>query len=187
MLFAAPGPQQGLFRLSEKFTAFYWSSCNRVLKHLYCEEQFTVFKNIIEFAGRYCGRLRSESVANSKVPRSPWRPLFQWYFYVRQRDKPEEWKCQPHKWLSPDLERHEILLGSSTLLVNVTCSAFMACYISNGGYSTVYYDFFEYPIWWLFLQVPVIFVYQVSIRPPLGRWRAVPYNSPLVCANAGTL
>lgn len=38
-----------------------------------------------------------------------------WYYYVRQRDRPEEWKCQPTKWLSPELERHEILLGSLSL------------------------------------------------------------------------
>nr|XP_022908522.1 methylsterol monooxygenase 1-like [Onthophagus taurus] len=83
-----------------------------------------------------------------------------WYFYVRQRDRPEEWKCQPNKWMSPELERHEIIFGSLNLMVNASISAVVACYISNGGYSTVYYGFSDYPWWWLILQVPVVFIYQ---------------------------
>ena len=85
----------------------------------------------------------------------------QWYYYVRQRDKSEEWKCQPNKWLSPDLERHEILLGSFSLLFTCTISSLLTCYLSNGGWSTVYYEFGEYTWIWWFLQWPVIFIYQV--------------------------
>jgi hypothetical protein len=85
----------------------------------------------------------------------------QWYYYVRQRDKAEEWKCQPNKWLSPDLERHEILLGSLSLMFTSTLSALLTCYLSNGGWSTVYYEFDEYTWIWWFLQWPVIFIYQV--------------------------
>lgn len=65
--------------------------------------------------------------------------------------------------MSPDLERHEIILGSSTLLLNSTCTAFLACYIANGGYSMVYYQMGEYPIWWFLLQFPLIFIYQVGV------------------------
>lgn len=85
----------------------------------------------------------------------------QWYYYVRQRDKAEEWKCQPNKWLSPDLERHEIMLGSFSLVFTSTISALLTCYLSNGGWSTVYYEFDEYTWIWWFLQWPVIFIYQV--------------------------
>ncbi|GJQ72876.1 hypothetical protein Trydic_g1524 [Trypoxylus dichotomus] len=83
-----------------------------------------------------------------------------WYFYVRRRDRAEEWKCQPTKFMSPELEKHEIIFGSLTLFLNSTATAMIACYISNGGYSTIYYDLFEYPIWWFFLQFAVIFIYQ---------------------------
>ncbi|XP_060524449.1 lathosterol oxidase-like [Cylas formicarius] len=82
-----------------------------------------------------------------------------WYYYVRQRDRAEEWKCQPNKWLPPDLERHEIILGSCTLFVNATTSALLACYISNGGYSQVYYKISDYGWLWFVLQFPIIFIY----------------------------
>ena len=64
--------------------------------------------------------------------------------------------------MSPELERHEITLGSLTLFMNASISALLACYISNGGYSTVYYDIADYGWLWYFLQWPVIFIYQVS-------------------------
>lgn len=83
-----------------------------------------------------------------------------WNYYVRQRDCPEKWKCQPKKFMSPELERHEIFFGSTTLFVNGTISSLLSCYISNGGYSTVYYNFFDYGWWWFFLQIPVIFIYE---------------------------
>ncbi|XP_049784789.1 lathosterol oxidase-like [Schistocerca cancellata] len=83
-----------------------------------------------------------------------------WYFYVRQRDRPEEWKCQPTKFLPPELERHEILVGSFSLLITSSFTATLACYISNGGWSRVYYEFDEYGWTWWFLQWAVIFIYQ---------------------------
>ncbi|XP_018321877.1 delta(7)-sterol 5(6)-desaturase erg31-like [Agrilus planipennis] len=83
-----------------------------------------------------------------------------WYFYVRQRDTPEKWKCQPHKFLSPELERHEILMGSFTLFVNCTVSSLIACYVANGGWSMTYYNINDYPLWWFVLQIPAIFIYQ---------------------------
>lgn len=90
--------------------------------------------------------------------------LFQWYFYVRQRDRAEEWKCQPKKFLTPEVERHEIIVGSITLFFNTAFSAVLACYIANGGYSTVYYHISDYGWLWFFLQWPVIFIYQVSAK-----------------------
>ncbi|XP_018578004.1 lathosterol oxidase-like [Anoplophora glabripennis] len=83
-----------------------------------------------------------------------------WYYYVRQRHRAEEWKCQPKNWLSPELETHEIILGSTTLFLNASMSAVLACHIANGGYSTVYYDIPQYGWMWFVLQFPVIFIYQ---------------------------
>lgn len=83
-----------------------------------------------------------------------------WYYYVRQRDRPEEWKCQPTKWLSPELERHEILLGGFSLLLGSIVSGFLSCYISNGGWTRIYYDISEYGWLWYFLQFPVTFIWQ---------------------------
>ncbi len=84
-----------------------------------------------------------------------------WFYYVRQRDRPEDWKTQPKKWLSPELERHEILLGSSSLFIGSILSGTISCYIYNGGWCTVYYDFLEHGWIWAILQYPVIFIWQV--------------------------
>ncbi|XP_067010446.2 uncharacterized protein [Anabrus simplex] len=83
-----------------------------------------------------------------------------WFWYVRRRDHPEEWKCQPHKFLPPELERHEIMVGSFSLLLTSSFTATLACYISNGGWSMIYYEFDEYTWWWWFVQWPAIFIYQ---------------------------
>ncbi|XP_023945202.2 lathosterol oxidase-like [Bicyclus anynana] len=82
-----------------------------------------------------------------------------WYFYVRRRHLAHEWKIQPKKWLSPELERHEIMIGTVSLFITGSFSAFLACYIYNENPSTVYYQFDEYGWWWFFLQFPIIFVY----------------------------
>lgn len=87
--------------------------------------------------------------------------MFQWYFYIRQRDRPEEWKCQPYKWLPPELELHEIILGSISLMCANTFSSLIACYISNGGWSMVYYGLLDYGWFWLLFQAVFIFIYQV--------------------------
>ncbi|XP_057663211.1 uncharacterized protein LOC130898155 [Diorhabda carinulata] len=81
-----------------------------------------------------------------------------WYYYVRQRDRPYEWKCQPTKWLSPELERHEIILGTFSLTLNMTVSAILATYIANGGYCTVYYQISDYGWFWFLLQFPIIYI-----------------------------
>lgn len=86
--------------------------------------------------------------------------FFHWYYYIRQRDRPELWKCQPRKWLPRELELDEIKAGCLSLLVTNTWSAFLACYIYNDGYSTVYYNWREYGVLWWLLQFPLIFIYQ---------------------------
>ncbi|KAG8263012.1 hypothetical protein J6590_041783 [Homalodisca vitripennis] len=82
-----------------------------------------------------------------------------WYFYMRQRDRPEDWKCQA-KWLTPELERHEIMYGSVSLIAANTFTSILACYIANGGYSTLYYKYDQFSWLWYFCQWPVIFCYQ---------------------------
>ncbi|KAG6461005.1 delta(7)-sterol 5(6)-desaturase erg32 [Manduca sexta] len=82
-----------------------------------------------------------------------------WYFYMNRKHVAQEWKIQPNKWLSPELERHEIMVGTLSLLITGSFSAFLACYILNGNPSTVYYQFDEYGWLWFFLQFPLIFIY----------------------------
>ena len=89
--------------------------------------------------------------------------FFQWYYYICRRDKSEEWKCQPYKWLSPELERHEMILGISSLVLTNTVTALFSTYLLNGCYSMVYYGFDEYGWFWWFLQWPIIYVVLVSL------------------------
>lgn len=91
-----------------------------------------------------------------------------WYYYVRQRDRPHEWKCQPNKWLSPELERHEIILGSTSLICGSLISGTLSCYIMNGGWTYIYYDFSQYGWLWAILQWPAIFIWQVKSVTAFG-------------------
>ncbi|XP_017772269.1 PREDICTED: lathosterol oxidase-like [Nicrophorus vespilloides] len=102
-----------------------------------------------------------------------------WYFYVEQRAKAEEWKCQPKRWLSPELERDEIVLGTCTLFVHSSISAVLSCYISNGGYTTIYYGLTDYPLWWTLLQIPILYVYQDYTTYLLHRL----YHTPFMYKN----
>jgi len=83
-----------------------------------------------------------------------------WYYYIHQRDRAEEWKCQPDKWLPAELERHEIMLGSVSLLLGSTLSATLASYCVNGGPSMIYYDINKYGWLWYFASWPIVFVFQ---------------------------
>ncbi|XP_019559580.3 uncharacterized protein LOC109428319 [Aedes albopictus] len=84
-----------------------------------------------------------------------------WYFYVCRRDKAHEWKCQPEKFLSPELELHEIMVGASSLLIVSILSGVIACYaMNNGSMLTIYYGCSEYGWFWFCFQFVAIFVYQ---------------------------
>jgi lathosterol oxidase len=79
-------------------------------------------------------------------------------YYVMQRDKPEEWKCQPNKWLSGKDEIHEILVGLFSLTLGSVLSACLATWVINGGYTTIYYEFGKYGYLWAILETPVVFI-----------------------------
>ena len=70
--------------------------------------------------------------------------FLQWWYYVRQRDKAEEWKCQPKKWLSHPNEVHEIVVGSFSLTLLTTISSLLLCWVNNGNHNTLYYEFDKY-------------------------------------------
>ncbi|VVC89406.1 unnamed protein product [Leptidea sinapis] len=67
-----------------------------------------------------------------------------WYYYTNRRHVAHEWKIQPTKWLSPELERHEIMVGVVSLFITGSFSAFLATYIANENPSSVYFQFNEY-------------------------------------------
>lgn len=43
--------------------------------------------------------------------------VLQVYYYNMQRDHPEQWKCQPHRFLTPSNELHEVVVGTANLVI----------------------------------------------------------------------
>ncbi|XP_060068058.1 uncharacterized protein LOC132548235 [Ylistrum balloti] len=100
---------------------------------------------------------------------------FMWYFYINRRDKAHEWKCQPNKFLTPANERHEILLGSANMLFGSLVSGIIACYISNGGYSKMYYGLSDYGWSYLPFSAFAMFLYNDCLAYYLHRLFHYPF------------
>lgn len=99
------------------------------------------------------------SVAVSFVSYYSLGGYLQWYFYIKRRDQAKEWKCQPNKFLTQKDERHEILLGSLCMGIGGTISGVLACYILNGGYTTLYFRVSDHGWPYLLLSIPLVFLY----------------------------
>lgn len=99
---------------------------------------------------------------------------------MNRRERAEEWKCQPRTWLTPELERHEIMIGSTSLVFGSMISAAIATYIMNGGGGTkVYFQAGEYGYFWLIAQVPLVYMYQDY----LTYWTHRLYHTPWLYKN----
>ncbi|CAC5412608.1 SC5DL [Mytilus coruscus] len=70
-----------------------------------------------------------------------------------------DWKCQPDKFLTPENEKHEFLLGSANMLLGATVSGFIACYIVNGGYTTLYYNISDRGWLYFLASIPAFYMY----------------------------
>ena len=55
-----------------------------------------------------------------------------------------------------------MVIGLFSLTIGNVLSAAVACWILNGGYTTMYYGMGDKGYLWWFLQWPVIFIYQVQ-------------------------
>lgn len=63
------------------------------------------------------------------------------------------------------MERHEIITGSLSLAVTSLLTGIITWYAANdGAYLTVYYRADEYGWIWFFLQIPIVFIYQVCLQ-----------------------
>ena len=116
----------------------------------------------------------------------------QFTYYVGKRESPEEWKCQPNKWLSSKEEIHEILVGWFSVTLGSALSAALASWVVNGGQTTLYYDFGndikvdsryhvwlltgEYGLLWTALQVPLVF----SVTDYITYWHHRVYHMPFL-------
>jgi len=105
--------------------------------------------------------------------------FLQWFYYIRQKDAPEVWKCQPGRWLSAADERHEVILGSLIMGMGGVMSGIVACYVLNGGYSTLYFSVSERGWPYLLTSLLLVFVVQDCLGYHLHRM----YHIPLLYRN----
>ncbi|XP_076823472.1 uncharacterized protein LOC143469608 isoform X2 [Clavelina lepadiformis] len=100
----------------------------------------------------------------------------QWYYYMQRKDKSDEWKCQPRRFLTADNERHEIFLGSICLFMNATTSGILSTYIKNGGNITaVYFDIHDYGWFYFFTSFAICFLLQDGAAYYYHRMLHVPF------------
>ena len=85
--------------------------------------------------------------------------LLQLYFYNLQRDNAKEWKCQPHRFLTRENEVHEIVVGTINMTTASIVSGFLACWVANGNYSSVYFRVGEYGYLYFALSIPLVFLW----------------------------
>ncbi|XP_052270842.1 uncharacterized protein LOC127871729 isoform X1 [Dreissena polymorpha] len=88
---------------------------------------------------------------------------FDFYFYKKRNDKPEQWKCQPTRWLTKPNEWHAFLLGSTNMLIGSVVSGVISCYIMNGGKCTLYTRSDAYGWAYLLLSAPALFLYNGAV------------------------
>lgn len=99
----------------------------------------------------------------------------QWYYYIKRRHEPETWKCQPNRFLTPENERHEILMGGTNMIIGAILSGVVATWIINGGYCTLYFNIGEKG--WLYLveSTVLLFLIQDGTAYYLHRLNHIPW------------
>ena len=85
-----------------------------------------------------------------------------------QKDSPQDWKCQPNKWLSSKEELHEMLVGWFSVTLGSALSAALATWVINGGYTSLYYPPGQYGLLWALVEGPLVFI--VTVRPVTFHW-----------------
>ncbi|XP_064651071.1 uncharacterized protein LOC135502292 [Lineus longissimus] len=83
---------------------------------------------------------------------------FHRYFYINRKDKAHEWKCQAEKFLTPENERHALMVGSMNMTIGALYSGTAACVIMNGAPSKLYYSISDYGIIYAILSAIVVFL-----------------------------
>lgn len=63
--------------------------------------------------------------------------FLQVYFYTLRRENPEEWKCQPHRFLTSSNEMHEIIVGTTNMTIAGAVSGLVTCWVVNGRHVAI--------------------------------------------------
>ncbi len=65
---------------------------------------------------------------------------FELIYYRLRRDRPETWKCQPRRWLSPRMQRQQILIGTANMTAGSIASGLFCAHVAHGGLTSIYLD-----------------------------------------------
>jgi lathosterol oxidase len=79
--------------------------------------------------------------------------LVHWWHYIKNRDKAEEWKLQPNKFLSKSQTKEAFLLGIFNMNLASILSGSLAYVIMEKAWTKMYFDLSEYGYGWAFLSL----------------------------------
>jgi lathosterol oxidase len=68
---------------------------------------------------------------------------FELLYYRRRKDRAEEWKCQPRRWLTPKMNRQQLLLGTFNMTAASIASGLFCHHVASGGATSIYFDWHE--------------------------------------------
>ena len=83
---------------------------------------------------------------------------FELIYYRARRERAAEWKCQPRRFLSPKLARHQLFLGTANMLAASIASGFFSAYLARGGKSAVYFTLSEHGLLYALAGTVLYFV-----------------------------
>lgn len=79
-----------------------------------------------------------------------------WFYRLRRADAPA-WKLQPGRFLPPPLARHAFWLGLGNILMGAVLGGTLAWHIAGGGWSMLYFDWGDRPLWWLPISAALLY------------------------------
>jgi len=79
------------------------------------------------------------------------------HYYVRRRAEAAQWKLQPKRFLSDAQNRRALWMGSRNMVIGATTGGSFAAYVTLGGWSTLYMDPGQYPLWWMPVSAVLLF------------------------------
>lgn len=85
--------------------------------------------------------------------------FLQWYYYIRQRNNPQDWKCQPKRFLTWPNELHQFIVGTVNMTAASTISGCIVCWVVNGNYNTLYFRLDQYGYPYFFFSFFVSYVW----------------------------
>lgn len=78
-------------------------------------------------------------------------------YYIKRRDDAAAWKIQPKRWQPAKKHRWGITVAAGNMVLGGLLSGSFVYYLSQGGYSTLYYDVDDYGLAYSLLSVVLMF------------------------------